>query len=328
MLKDATLACASVLLGEQYAQYNKTSVEIGHRRAALAVSGLRSLQISKEQDLITALVLGISMVTFAMHVADGQPFLISHYTLTLVKPVYQTLLSMDPSIMDFLMCLVSMETFECLLRSEMPTIRVGEHDRTNVVDRYIGLSSSLFAHIYDVCEASHLMKINGGSRGMDMEMVERLRKIQDSLEQWKAMPPPDVLERFTQSEVAGMLSQAEILRLAALLIVHRIRHPSGKCDEEALQLSRAITTEIDMVLLSTGRSIPCTSLPYTVACFEITGTEARAAAVSKIHEVVTFSRQSQLQVERSLSLVWGARDRGDQIYWFDLGNYIRKTSST
>lgn len=326
ILKDATVACAAVLLGDQYAQYTKTSVEVGHRRAASAVSGLRSLQISKEQDLVTALVLGVSIVTFAMHVVDGQQFLISHYTLALVKPVYHTLLTMDPGIMDFLMCLVNTETFECLIRSEMPTIRIGEHDRCDVVDRYIGISSSLYGHLYDLCEASHLMRLAGGR--MDIEMVERLDAIEDSLERWKPSPPPDLIERFTQSEVVGMFAQAKVLCLAALLIAHRLRHPYGQRDKEALQLSSAITAQIDMALKSTGRSIPCTTLPYTVACFEITGTEARAAVIGKIPEVVTFSRQAQLQVGRSLSSVWNARDSGNQIYWFDLGDYIRKTPST
>ncbi|KAJ5374062.1 hypothetical protein N7517_006068 [Penicillium concentricum] len=326
VLKDATIACAAVLLGDQYAQYTKTSVEIGHRRAALAVSGLRSLKISKEQDLVTALVVGMSMVTFAMHVADGQPFLISHYTLTLVKPVYRTILAMDPSAMDFLMCLVSTETIECLLRSEIPTIRIGEHDRYNVVDRYLGLSSSLFAHFYDICEASYSMKLTGGR--INIEMVERLDTIQDSLERWQSSPSPEILGKFTQSEVLGMLAQAEILRLAALLIVHRIRHPFGQRDKEALQLSSAITAKIDMVLQSTGRSIPCMPLPYMAACFEIDGAEARAAVTRKIHKVVTFSQQWQLQVTRSISSVWNARDRGDQIYWFNLDNCIRKMPST
>ncbi|KOS42327.1 hypothetical protein ACN38_g6773 [Penicillium nordicum] len=325
-LKDATVACAAVLLGAQYAQYTKTSLEVGYRRAALAVSGLRSLQICKEQDLVTALILGVGIVTFAMHVVDGQPFLISRYTLALVKPVYHTLLTMDPSILDLLMCLVTEETFECLIRSVTPTIRIGERDRCDVVDRFIGISSSLFGLLYDLCDVSHSMRVTGGR--MDIEMVERLDAIQDSLERWKPSPPPDFIERFTQSEVVGMLTQAKVLRLAACLIIHRLRYPYGQRDKEALRLSRAIMAEIDMVLKSAGRSIPCMTFPYTVACFEVTEIKPRAAVVNKIPVVVTFSRQLQLQVRRSLSSVWDGRDGGDDIYWFDIGNYIYKTPST
>ncbi|EKV11241.1 hypothetical protein PDIG_51860 [Penicillium digitatum PHI26] len=326
ILKDATVACAAVLLGDQYTQYTKTSVEVGHRRAALAVSGLRSLQISEKQDLITALVLGVAIVTFALHVVDGQPFLISHCTLALVKPVYQNLLAMNHGVMDMLMCLVSTETFECLIRSEVPTIRIGERDRCGVVDRYLGLSSSLFAYLYDLCEAGHLMKVSGGR--VDADVVKRLETVRGSLGQWKPSPPPDLVERFTRSEVVGMLAQAKVLRLSALLILHRLRYPYGQHDKEALQLSRAITAEIGIALRSTGRSIPCTALPYTIAGFEITEAETRAAVVDKIDDVVTFSRQSQLQVRRLLSSVWDARDGGDQIHWFDIGDYVRQTPST
>lgn len=159
-------------------------------------------------------------------------------------------------------------------------------------------------------------------------MVERLDAIQDSLERWKPSPPPDFIERFTQSEVVGMLTQAKVLRLAACLIIHRLRYPYGQRDKEALRLSRAIMAEIDMVLKSAGRSIPCMTFPYTVACFEVTEIKPRAAVVNKIPVVVTFSRQLQLQVRRSLSSVWDGRDGGDDIYWFDIGNYIYKTPST
>lgn len=78
-----------------------------------------------------------------------------------------------------------------------------------------------------------------------------------------------------------MLAQAKVLRLAALLIIHRLRYLYGQCDKEALHLSSAITTEVNMVLQSIRHSIPCMRLPYMVACFEITRTEARAAAIVK-----------------------------------------------
>lgn len=49
------------------------------------------------------------------------------------------------------------------------------HPQTHADVWYIGLSSSLFAHLYDVCDASHLIKGTGGR--MDVEMVERLDTI-------------------------------------------------------------------------------------------------------------------------------------------------------
>lgn len=321
-LKHATVACAAVLLGDKYAQYNKASVEIGHRRAALAVSGLRSLQISQDQDLITAVGIGIAMVTFAMHVAHGQSFLISRYTLSLVKPMYSRLLTMDSGTMDFLMCLVNTETLDCLLKSEIPTIRIGEDDRNNVVDRYVGLSSGLFAHLYDICEVASILRHTGGR--MDIGIAKRLKSIQSCLDQWQPSPPPDFLEQFNQDEVVRMLAQTEVLRLAALLIIHRLKHPFRQYDEKGLLLSRAITAEFDMVLQVTGRSIPCTALAYMVASFEITSAEEQSAIITKSDEMVTSSLQSQVRVKNIMYSVWNARSFGDQIHWFELGDYIGK----
>jgi hypothetical protein len=326
-LKHATVACAAVLLGDQYAQYNKASVEIGHRRAALAVSGLRSLQISQDQDLITAVGIGVAMVTFAMHVTHGQSFLISRYTLSLVKPMYPRLLTMESGTdtMDYLMCLVSTETLDCLLKSEIPTIRIGEDDRNNVVDRYVGLSSGLFAHLYDICEVASILRHTSGK--MDIGIVKQLKTTQDCLDQWQPSPPPEFLEKFNQDEVVRMLAQTEVLRLAALLIIHRLKHPFGQHDEEALLLCRAITAEFDMVLQVTGRSIPCTALAYMVASFEITSAEEQSATITKCDKMVNFSLQSQVRVKNIMYSVWNARSFGDQIHWFDLGDYIGKAET-
>lgn len=64
-----------------------------------------------------------------MHVADGQPFLVSRYTVNLIKMQHPYLSGLDPSLMDLLMCLVSAETFEYLLRSQVPTLRVDTNNR-------------------------------------------------------------------------------------------------------------------------------------------------------------------------------------------------------
>ncbi|KAJ5360993.1 hypothetical protein N7541_001837 [Penicillium brevicompactum] len=322
-LKNAAVACAAVLIGDQYDQYTSTSLEVGHQRAALAVSELRSLEISDKQDLLTALVLGVAMITFAMHVANGQPFLIAHHTLALLKPVYPSLLTMEPDVMDYLMCLVSTETFECLLTSEIPTLRVNENDRLNVIDRYLGLTSSLFAHFYDICKVNHLLRRTGGS--MDVQTAQQVHKVQESLARWKASPPPQFLERFTPGEVVTMLAQAKVLHLTALLIIYRLQHPFGESDAEAILLSKAIIAEFDAVLHFTGHSIPCTSLAYLTACFEITDAEARSVALEKIHIVVTFSKQSRIRFQSMLFSLWAAKDaaQGSQVHWFSMGGIIK-----
>lgn len=319
VLRDAAVACAAVLFGDQLAEYAKPSAEIGHKRAASVVSALRSLSISSEQDLVNALILGVSMVTFAMHVQRGNAYLISHYTLSLIKTQNADLSVLDPTTIDLLMCLISTETFECLLRSYKPTIRINLQGREDRVDRYVGLSTPMFAHFYDICEISSSIR---HSEATVPEMLRRLEMVHDRVYHWQPSTPVDFLERFTQAEVVSMLAQAQALRLAAMLIIHRIHHPYGQNDKEGLMLSKAIIGEFEMVLQLAHRSIPCTALAYLVACFEISGKEERSSAIERSEDIVTFSKQAQLNFKTKVKLVWNAKDHGCQFHWFQLDDYI------
>lgn len=319
VLRDAAVACAAVLFGDQLAEYANLGVEVGHKRAASVVSALRSFSISSEQDLTTVLILGVSMVTFAMHVQRGNAYLISHYTLSLIKTQNADLSTLDPTTMDLLMCLISTETFECLLRSYKPTIRIDLRGQEKRVDRYVGISTPIFALFYDICEISKLLR---HSDEVVPEILRRLEVVHNTLYQWQPSTPDDLLESFTQAEVVSMLAQAKILRLAALLIIQRIYQPYGQDSKEGLMLSRAITSEFEMVLQLSERSIPCTAIAYLVACFEIDGAEARSSAMKQSENVITFSKQAQLNFKTKVNLVWNAKDRGCEFYWFNLSDYI------
>jgi hypothetical protein len=321
VLRDAAVACAAVLFGDQLAEYARPSLEIGHKRAASVVSALRSFRISDEQDLVVALILGVSMITFAMHVADGKPYLISRYTLSLIKAQNTDLSALDPTTMDLLMCLVSTETFGCLLRSYTPTMRIDFPGKEDRVDRYLGVSAPMFTLFYDICEICRLIR---HSEVAVPEMLRLLETVHAAVDQWQPSTPADFLERFTQAEVVGMLAQAKVLRLAALLIIHRLYYPYGEHDKQGRMLSKAIIDEFEMVLQLSQRSIPCTGLAYLVACFEISEVEARSSAIEESENVITFSKQAQLSFKTKVNLVWNARDRGCQFYWFQLSDYIHR----
>lgn len=320
-LKNASVACAAVLFGEQSTERYNTVSAIGHKRAALAVSSLRSFQLRDESDLTTILVLSVAMITFAMHVENGQQHLIAHYTLTLIKQA-QGLIDFESPVMDLLMCLVCTETFECLLKCKLPTWRVDGYRRGVTVDRYLGLSYPLFCHFYDICEMGTLLRCGPGENRS--EIMVRVNEIHAAVDQWHPSTPVDFLERFTQAEVVALLAQAKILQLAALLIIHRLRFPFGQRDSGAQILSQAIIYEFHSVIQLTGRSVPCTALAYLTACFEVAGEESRECALTRSSEIITFSKQAQIKFESSLTSIWKARDSGNQFYWFEMGKYLSK----
>ncbi|KAJ6037223.1 hypothetical protein N7540_001502 [Penicillium herquei] len=319
-LKNASVACAAVLFGDLFTEHTNTAVDIGHKRAALAVSSLRSFQISDERDLMTMLILTVAMITFAMHVKDGQPYLIARYTLSLIETQYQHFVRLKSPMMDLLMCLISTDTFECLLRSKVPAWRINTSERGNVIDRYLGLSSSLFPLLYDICEvADQLQQSKTEQRA---EIAGRLTEINTAVDNWHPSPPVDFLERFNQAEVIIILAQAKILRLTGLLIIHRLKYPFGQHDEEGQVLSRAIIFEFDTVLQLTSRSVPCTALAYLTACFEVSGEDEREATLMRGQNIVTFSKEALVKFKASLVSIWRARDQGGQFYWTELAKFL------
>lgn len=319
-LKDAAVACAAVFFGEHGAEYSHMSTEIGYHRAARAISYLRNCKISDEQELATVLILGISLTTFAMHVEEGQPSLISRFILKAVDPQYQCLLPSGSATMDFLMCLVCTETFECLLKCHLPAMRINTDGRSGVVDRYVGVSYPIFPLLFDICQLSWLMQ--GSSDWKSDGLYHQLEQLNIVVEQWKPSPPSDFLQKFTQTEVVIILAQARILQLLGLLILHRLQNPYGIQDTAAFKLSQAIIAEFEMVIKLTGRSVPCTALAYLAACFEINDMQSRGDAISRTPEIITFSRQSQIKFRARLISIWNARDLDHGFYWFDLARFL------
>ncbi|KAJ5929037.1 hypothetical protein N7454_006885 [Penicillium verhagenii] len=325
-LKNASVACAAVLFGDQFSERAETVIDIGHKRAAMAVSSLRSFQLRDERDLTTILVLSVAMITFAMHVEDGQHYLIAHYTLSLIKSQAQSLLDYASPLMDLLMCLVCTETFECLLKCKVPTWRLDTRGRGRTVDRYLGLSYPLFCHLFDICEIGNLLRRDVKNSRPDI--MSRLDEIHAKVARWEPSSPTDLLERFTHAEIVALFAQAKILQLAALLIIHRLRFPFGRHDSVAQGLSQAILDQFDHVIELTGRSVPCTSLPYLTSCFEIQGEEPRKRALTRSLKIITFSKQAQIKFTNALTSVWKARDLGDRFHWFEISKHLSHNAST
>jgi hypothetical protein len=320
LLKDAFVASAALMLSDYDVGQAAMTTRVGHRRAASAVCLLRSLANPQEQELSAILMLGVAMVTLAKHIFGGESFLICRYTLGLIKPLYKSSGRSNSEISAFLTCLSSTEIFECLLRCEVPTMKMSIKEEDFVVDRYLGLSSPLLAHLYDICAVNYALRYS--NEKVSLSVMQTLDHIYQSISQWQPLPPGNFLTRFTRAEVVGMLAQARVLRLTALLIVHRLRHPFNTETLESTALSREITAEIDVILQVTKRSIPYADFAFLVASFEITNTAARQIALQRCEIVVNFSNQHRAKLRASLVRFWAARDADDQLYWFNLSDFL------
>ncbi|RMZ82502.1 hypothetical protein DV737_g1994, partial [Chaetothyriales sp. CBS 132003] len=322
VLNDAFIACAGLIVPDQDRQHAAASRQICHRRAASALSSLRSLTVLHERDLSTILLLGMVMSTFALHVAGDEAFVITSYTLGQIKPTYEALPTyIDADGQAYLNCLLYTETARCLLTCGIPAIRIQEGEQEVITDRFLGLCSPMLAYFYDICKLSHALR-HPESVEDCVKTARTLRQLQRAVDRWQPSPPSDLLVCRTPGELVLILTQVKVHRLAALLIIHRLNHPYGTGDDQALAMSNAILNELELARTITERCAPCIDVAFMVACFEITDPEERGAALDKTDILIGFSEHVRSKVKAKLASFWAIRDRYPSLYWFELGHYL------
>ncbi|KAJ6437727.1 putative Zn(II)2Cys6 transcription factor [Purpureocillium lavendulum] len=331
LLKDAFIACASLLVGNQDLRRLAHGQQIGYRRAAAAIGSLRVSRIDRADDLSMVLILGVAVVTFALH-HSGPPLALCSFILGIAKAMYERDRAlpqrMGPDCAAFLVCLLGTEMEECLVRCRTPTLRVHEGDMDHLVDRFIGISAPLLTYFYDLCALGHQIR-RSGCRALGNApanaLLDDLTTVEAKLTDWRPTISADILATYSDMEANMMMAQAKVLRLTALLVAHRLRHPFGHQDEHALTMSRAVLQELSAVVRLTGRSIPFGDLAFLVAGFELTTTKERDATLARSYLIVDFSPHVRDEEAAWLVSFWAARDATctrQHIYWDNIEGHL------
>ena len=318
-LKDAFLSCAPVLASHQNAQLPDAMERFCYSKAATAISSFRSLEVSDRHDLPVSLALGVAILTFSLCVSGGETFTLARYALGLIKPYYEMNVTLDSDERSYLICLLLAETIGCLYKGDVPTLRYQRGQLGDAVDRYLGVSHSLLAPLYDLCETNHELSHHDGNDCFNT--MSSLDSVEALVRRWEPTYPVDFLELYEHDEVVNICTQAKCLRLAILLIVHRLRYPYGIQDESATVLATSILTELELAIQVTEHSVKCTDLCLMAACLEQVDDTSRSQAMEMVDRLLQFSRSFRRMIKRQLRVFWTARDRGDTIHWFHLNRY-------
>ncbi|KAF2792381.1 hypothetical protein K505DRAFT_307716 [Melanomma pulvis-pyrius CBS 109.77] len=315
LLKDALLASTALIACDHDDLPISRNRQIGHKRAASAISALRSLSLFHPDDVSAVLIFAALMVTFALHIS-GTAFPICRHTLDLVKPFYESSAELDSDGLAFLLCLIHSETLECLLRCEIPTIRFRVQRDDLVVDRYMGITSPLLPHFYDICKISHALRYC--KTNISPRTLEALEDVEIKVNQWKPTLPEHFITCFTPAEVVSMLAQAKVHRWTILLISHRLRHAYGTETSKGFAISDAILEELYLTVRLTRRSVPCVEIAFVVACFEITDPEKRKVALDMTENIIGFSKQLQIRTRSLITSFWATWNVHNQLHWYNV----------
>jgi hypothetical protein len=312
--RDGILASSISWATEEDEQLDPVQIQPSFRYASSALEALGSTVAINQKSLTDCLALGASILTFAIRLRVHDIFNICIQILTLIHPAYIT---MDPDMPDqllFLSCILMWEISGCLFSGTTPTLRY-QPPKEPQVDRCIGLCLTLLPLMYDICAANQSLlqaeESNIQSTLITLDALER------EVQRWQPTISEGFAAQFQQTEIIHMLCQAQVMRLTALLIIYRLRHPFGLNNEPAQVLSVAILTQLEMTALVTKKHVKCVDLALLVACLELQGGK-RQEWLAKLTVYAGYSTQFKKHLESILVSFWFAKDVYPSMSWNSL----------
>lgn len=318
-LKDALLA-SSIAWTDEVGESHDC-----YRKASSAICTLSGFEIRDEADASTCLTLGALLHTFALKLRVDDIYTICTQTLERIKPLYESKSCIEPSKLYMLTCMVIGELFECLLRCQVPPLRYKPPADQSYVDRYAGVCGTLLPLLHDICELSNALSFADESDGADI--LHALDDVGRAVAEWMPLVPDSFTATYTAFEMTHMLCQAQVLQTAALIIIHRLRHPYGSHDEAALAMASAILRQLDMTQQATGGMVKCVDLAVLVACFELQGRD-RLRVRHRIPDLVGYSDKHKRRVRDIIESFWSVRDSVTDLYWYNLADAVELKSTS
>ncbi|KAF2179441.1 hypothetical protein K469DRAFT_596065 [Zopfia rhizophila CBS 207.26] len=330
------------------------NADIDYTNSARAVQALRTTGSRiplQEADLITAVVLGLGIITFDLLASGLHAHSICRFTIGLAEHFYQSEQSENighrgsiPELDFNLSPLLFMDTVNCIVRRQVPVFRFQPQDE-EVVDRYIGICSSLLPYLFDICSISHKLAASStAERDSDVAIgsaiKERLHTVEYAILSWKPSIPNSFAVSSTAQELEVIKTQARVHQCVALLVIHRLQFPNGVQDDMARELSTMILANIANIYrgtqtAATGRSGVADEFDHSkngvtfeyrlgfaflVAAVEVRDPQERNEVLGQVPVVVCSKMYPNVSemLGQFLVYIWQAQDRNRSAYWFDM----------
>ncbi|KAJ5477100.1 hypothetical protein N7539_007244 [Penicillium diatomitis] len=287
-------------------------------KAAKGLQRLRDVKITQDYDAACALFLGQTMYVFNVLTAPH-----SSSAHAIVRSALMSTKAWVPRLVHFpmmdtvLMTPMLIDTVECLVRREVPIIRMPATERV-IVDRYAGVCATLLPLLYDLCVCSHTMRTSVLAVGESpSEIYEQLADVERMILDWTPPQPSDLLAKHGQWEVLAMMTQANAYRLAALLVVHRLRYPLGVEDETGRDLAQSIFALISQFAQSAAQHTSALPVvfPLTMAMIEV---EGPGEEIWEQLSLFAVQSSSATRLRGFIKQVRGCRESQYEGLWFDL----------
>lgn len=304
-------------------QGRKSTVDF--TKGAKCLGGLIRLSGSLRSVEDAAIILMLGQILFVYNVLIALPctHLIIRNTLLTTREWYPAMLETpewDPATLTP----VFVDTVQCLMKREVPVLRLLVKDRL-VVDRFLGISSSLLPLLYDLCVCSHRIKLHCPALintpfSIDVHEVndDAYSVVERHINSWEPVLPPDFFTKYTNFETSALLAQTRMYKTAGLMLIHRLRYPLGVHDEVGQRYAENILHDLNSFAWMQGRQyasgIGCNFLLLLVS-LEL---PEEGESLSQTLEPLRFGPKQYFQILEFVEHVRAQRNYGFDGLWFDL----------
>ncbi|KAH8800500.1 hypothetical protein F5884DRAFT_905138 [Xylogone sp. PMI_703] len=325
-LKDSFLAFSGLFASNRGVCLTGADLETCFQRAAASIVKLRSLKIVDRESLEICLNLGVAIATFSQQLGGPETRIICQYVLSLVKRFQRLYYPFSSSEISFILCLASKEMTECLFQGAEPTLRLQFFDQESFIDRYHGVSYSLFPLLYDICVInSSLSKAHISDTSKVKQLHTSMEQLESAIQDWCPSFPNNFPGSFTHKEVTHLLTQAQVFRSLLLLILFRLRHPFGTNNSHALDLARGILNQLSLARQITQESVQCAHMSIAVACFEMVDETERMLALDNIYSLLDYSNELQWITIHLVQRFWTMIDYQESYCWYNFPASLKET---
>jgi hypothetical protein len=320
-LKEGFISVGSFMAQAQNLTLSTKGTELCTSKAAIGVAYLRRFQVKSREDVTTALLLGFLACTYSLFCSNGQAHSVCSTALSYIEPWYRwqgtTFESDEYSV---IIALIYTELIACVINSEIPTIKYGEHNKfVTTIDRYMGLAPPFLSFFYDICELSHAL--HSGQKSLEEEeTLRRIEEIEQDVKVWKPLSTQTFPDRYAHVEVVQMLAQIKSLRQAALLVLHRLKYPYGTHDDKGMALADSILSECFLAREWISALPMGMDLAFLIGCCE-TPKRDQEETLQSVDKCLRFSDEVRNRARAMLNVVWTAKSTS-VVRWFDIPTYV------
>jgi hypothetical protein len=145
----------------------------------------------------------------------------------------------------------------------------------------------------------------------------RLADIEKTIIEWKPPRPPHLFIEHEPHERLAITTQANVYRLAALLIIHRLRYPLGVEDGTAREFANGILSYLSLFAQSATKETAALPVifPLTIAMIEI---EEPCEDLWDRVCIYTVQGMCATRLRVFIKQIRASRESGYKGIWFDL----------